>query len=135
MGALTTKQRRETMRRVKSENTKPEMAIRRLVHRMGYRYRLHRKDLPGKPDMVFPGKKKIIFIHGCFWHGHNCRAGRNKPRTNTDYWIPKIEKNVKRDKKNFEKLKECGWDVMVVWECEIHDLKMTGEKIKDFLSR
>jgi DNA mismatch endonuclease (patch repair protein) len=119
------------MQSVKSEDTKPEIKIRRLVFSLGYRYRLHRKDLPGKPDMVFPVRKKIIFIHGCFWHGHNCRSGQNQPKTNKKYWRGKITKNMDRDLKNVEKLQKMGWNILTIWECEIRDEK----RIKILASR
>ena len=119
MDSLTTAQRSERMRRVRSEDTKPEMLIRRLLHRLGYRYRLHCGDLPGKPDLVFPGRSKIIFVHGCFWHGHRCRSGLNKPASNLAYWMPKLLRNKARDRKNKGLLKRLGWDVLVVWECQL----------------
>ena len=131
---LTPEQRKKTMQHVKDKDTGPEMTIRRLVHKMGYRYGLHRKDLPGKPDMVFTSRKKIIFIHGCFWHGHNCKSGRKKPRTNENYWVSKIEKNKKRDVINRKKLKEMGWNILVIWECEINDILKIKNKIEQFLN-
>ena len=108
MDNLTWQRRRKTMSKVKSKNTKPEMVVRRLVHGLGYRYRLHKKDLPGKPDMVFAGSKKVIFIHGCFWHGHECKAGRNKPASNTDYWLPKLKRNWERDQQHIKALNQMG---------------------------
>ena len=130
---LTPEQRRYTMRQVRSVDTKPEMRVRRLTHGMGYRYRLHRKDLPGKPDLVFPGRKKIIFVHGCFWHGHNCPAGRKIPKTNKTYWMNKLNRNKERDRINQAKLKELGWDVLVIWECETKDEDALAERIANFL--
>lgn len=130
---LTPEQRRYTMRQVHSEDTKPEMRVRRLTHRMGYRYRLHRKDLPGKPDLVFPGRKKIIFVHGCFWHGHDCPAGRKIPKTNQEYWINKLNRNKARDQANIAQLKALGWDVLVIWECETRDEQALAERIQHFL--
>lgn len=105
------------MSRITSGNTKPEMIVRRFVHGMGYRYRLHRKDLPGKPDLVFPGLRKIIFVHGCFFHMHNCRYGQVTPRTNAEFWQKKRASNVERDVKNESQLENEGWDVLIVWEC------------------
>ncbi|MBN1902753.1 DNA mismatch endonuclease Vsr [Candidatus Sumerlaeota bacterium] len=130
---LTPAQRKKTMQSVKSEDTKPEIKIRKLIFSLGYRYRLHRKDLPGKPDIVFPSRKKIIFVHGCFWHGHNCRSGQNQPKTNQKYWKAKIRKNVKRDFKNIENLKQLGWNPLIIWECEIKDAKRIKKRIKIFL--
>ncbi|MCB1921151.1 MAG: DNA mismatch endonuclease Vsr [Candidatus Competibacteraceae bacterium] len=111
--------RRRTMRAVKSRDTKPEMIVRRLVHRAGHRYRLHRADLPGKPDLTFSKKKKIIFVHGCFWHGHNCKRGARQPRQNAEYWIQKISHNKERDIKEQETLQAMGWKVLVIWECQL----------------
>ena len=119
MDLLTQAQRSETMRRVLSANTKPELAVRSLVHRLGYRYRLHVADLPGKPDLVFPSKRKIILVHGCFWHGHRCRAGRNRPASNVVYWAKKLEGNQIRDRKNLTRLRKLGYRVLIVWECNL----------------
>lgn len=108
------------MARVRGKDTKPEMVVRRLVHAMGYRYRLHRKDLPGKPDLVFPGLRKIIQVNGCFWHQHPdpaCRRARI-PKTRREFWVPKLEGNARRDIENERALRKLGWDVLVVWECE-----------------
>ena len=108
------------MARVRGKDTKPEMVVRRLVHAMGYRYRLHRKDLPGKPDLVFPRLRKIIQVHGCFWHQHPdpaCRRARI-PKSRREFWVPKLEGNARRDIENERALRELGWDVLVVWECE-----------------
>jgi len=107
------------MSRVREKNTSPEFKVRSLVHRLGYRFRLHRKDLPGKPDLVFPSRKKIIFVHGCFWHGHDCARGNRSPKTNTEYWVEKIRRNTERDACHQAELKAIGWDVLVVWECEL----------------
>lgn len=123
------------MRRVKSKDTTPELFVRRLVHSLGYRYRLHRKDLPGRPDLVFPSRKKLIFVNGCFWHGHSCNRGSRLPKTNSEYWRNKINKNKMRDLKNIHSLRGLGWDVLVIWECEIKD-KIKCEKIlKCFLDK
>ena len=105
------------MRRIQSSNTKPEKMVRSLLHRMGFRFRINQINLPGKPDIVLKKHSTIIFVHGCFWHGHrNCKRS-NTPKTNRDYWINKIQTNVKRDKKNIRELKKQGWKVIVVWEC------------------
>lgn len=121
------------MRAVKSQDTAPERIVRSLLHSLGFRYRLHRKDLPGKPDIVFPARGKLIFVHGCFWHGHACRRGARTPKNNTDYWIAKIERNKERDKNNVEKLQNEGWQVLVIWECEIQDRKVLTNRLIDFL--
>ena len=110
--------RSDVMRSVPSVDTEPEMVVRQLTHGMGYRYGLHRKDLPGKPDMVFPSRRKVIFVHGCFWHQHSCARGNRQPKTRREYWLEKLEKNRKRDRANLAALRERGWDVMVIWECQ-----------------
>jgi DNA mismatch endonuclease, patch repair protein len=130
---LTAEQRKKTMTRVKSKDTKPEMTIRRLVHAMGYRFRLHRSDLPGKPDLTFPKFRKVIFVHGCFWHGHSCKAGKNRPASNKSYWIPKLERNMQRDIENRKKLKELGWQSLVIWECQIKDIDKMQTVVRKFL--
>ena len=133
---LTPEKRSVNMSRIRSRDMKPEIAVRKLVHSMGHRYRLHRKDFPGRPDLVFGPKKKIIFVHGCFWHQHsilNCLDGR-KPKSNTGYWNDKLDKNVKRDKKNQNLLKKLGWEVLVIWECETNkNLEELKQKIQKFL--
>jgi len=105
------------MRAVRSKDTRPELIVRRWLHSQGYRYRLHRKDLPGTPDIVFPARKKVIFVHGCFWHGHDCARGDRQPKTNSEYWSRKIERNVARDLEHREALAGLGWKVLTVWEC------------------
>ncbi len=132
---LTTEQRHRTMKRVKSENTTPEMLVRRLVHGMGFRYRLHRRDLPGVPDLVFSGRRKIIFVHGCFWHGHHCKSGRKRPKTNQEYWTKKLDRNKARDAENQLKLKELGWDVLIAWECEMKDRSALKARLGRFLEK
>ncbi len=109
------------------------MIVRQLVHRQGFRYRLHRRDLPGTPDIVFPGSRKIIFVHGCFWHRHDCRDGRKLPSGRQDYWIPKLARNVARHKRDSDKLRELGWDVLVLWECELSNLPGLESAIRRFL--
>lgn len=106
------------MRAVKSGDTTPELIVRRLVHALGYRYRLHRRDLPGRPDLVFPRLGKAIQVHGCFWHRHACPAGQSTPATRLDYWNAKFTRNVDRDRRNLRKLRRLGWSVLVVWECQ-----------------
>ncbi len=109
------------MRAVKSRDTKPELVVRRLAHGLGYRYRLHRADLPGKPDLTFPGRRKVVLVHGCFWHGHDCARGARVPKNNRDYWTAKIARNQARDAKDRSRLGEMGWSVLTVWECETKD--------------
>ena len=118
MDSHTPEQRHYNMSKVKGKNTKPELAVRKWLWANGYRYRLHKKDLPGKPDIVFSGRKKVIFIHGCFWHKHDC-GHFSWPKTNTEFWKKKIMKNVSRDIRNKELLKSLGWDVLTVWECSL----------------
>lgn len=132
---ITTTLRSQNMAKIRSVDTRPEMIVRRLVHSMGYRYRLHRKNLPGKPDLVLSGLRKVIFVHGCFWHQHNdpeCRITR-RPKSNRDYWIPKLTRNVARDKAHQRKLLELGWDVLVIWECQVSVLDVLKAKLKRFL--
>jgi DNA mismatch endonuclease (patch repair protein) len=130
---LTPEQRKNTMKRVRSQDTKPEMQVRRIVHAMGYRYRLHRRDLPGRPDLVFAGKRKVIFVHGCFWHGHDCPRGKRRPQTNGGYWVKKLEGNRARDIRNQSALIDNGWGVMVIWECQLSNLEGIRRKIREFL--
>ena len=130
----TKKQRSYNMSQIKGKNTKPEMIVRSIVHRMGYRYGLHRKNLPGKPDIVLTRHKKIIFVHGCFWHMHNCKYGKVAPATNSKFWQDKREGNVARDKKNLNKLKEDNWKILVVWECQTKDLESLINRLYKFLS-
>ena len=130
---LTPVRRSANMARIRSKNMKPELAVRRMIHQMGYRYRLHRKDLPGKPDIVFPSRKAVIFVHGCFWHLHpGCREGRI-PSSRRDYWEPKLLGNVRRDQEVVKKLIESGWRVLIVWECEVQRSEQLREIVKRFL--
>lgn len=122
------------MRRIRKTDTKPELVVRRLTHSIGYRYRLHRRDLPGTPDLVFPSRRKVIFVHGCFWHQHDCKLGRKKPSTNTEYWHPKLARNVARDKESRRRLSELGWGVLVIWECETQAPSQLTARIQEFLS-
>jgi DNA mismatch endonuclease, patch repair protein len=125
--------RRRTMQAVKSKDTAPELAVRRLAHRMGYRFRLHRKDLPGNPDIVFPRLHKAIFVNGCFWHGHDCARGGRVPKENREYWLKKIERNRERDQQTRVALTESGWKVAVFWECELRDQKQVRRRLTHFL--
>jgi DNA mismatch endonuclease, patch repair protein len=133
---LSKTRRSENMRRIRSKDTTPELSLRRLVHRMGYRFRLHKRDLPGKPDLVFPGKKKIVFLHGCFWHQHQeCREGR-VPGTRLEYWEPKLARNKERDALTEAALKSLGWDVLTLWECELEkEPAEVSKALRRFLGR
>lgn len=112
------RKRRDIMRSVRGSDTRPEMIVRRLVHRLGYRYRLHVRSLPGAPDMVFPSRGKVIFVHGCFWHRHTCRKGRSVPSTRKEFWLGKLDGNRKRDRRTRRRLRQLGYGVLVVWECQ-----------------
>ncbi len=129
---LTPQERSERMSRVRNVDTKPEMIVRRLVHGMGYRYRLHKSGLPGKPDLVFARRMKIIFVNGCFWHQHGCGKYR-MPKSRKRFWNPKLKRNVQRDKRVRVELAELDWEVMTVWECELGDLSLLRERIVEFL--
>ena len=123
------------MGRIRSSDTRPEMHVRRLLHRLGYRYVLHRRDLPGVPDLVFPSRKKIVFVQGCFWHQHEgCIDGRI-PKSRVGYWKPKLQNNVKRDRLNIAKLRRAGWKVMLVWECEAAKADTVGKRLVRFLGK
>jgi DNA mismatch endonuclease, patch repair protein len=125
--------RSRTMRAVKSKDTTPELLVRRLVHGAGYRYRLHRKDLPGCPDLAFGGRRKVIFVNGCFWHGHDCSRGARVPEHNRDYWIAKIARNRARDDVAQASLQAMGWSALVLWECELKDASSLARRLKRFL--
>ena len=133
---LTPERRSENMRRIQSKNMKPEIAVRRLVHALGFRFRLHRQDLPGKPDLVLPRHKKIVFVHGCFWHGHGdpaCVDGRRQPKSNQDYWLPKLARNKQRDFANLLALQALGWDTAIVWECELRHPDVLARRLRSFI--
>jgi DNA mismatch endonuclease, patch repair protein len=132
MDRLTPERRSWLMSRVKGRNTTPEMAVRSILHALGYRYRLHRKDLPGKPDIVFPSRHKIVFVHGCFWHGHLCTKGR-LPKSNRAFWRNKIDANRLRDRKTVRRLRALGWKVFTVWQCKLKDPLAVQRRIVDFL--
>lgn len=125
-------ERSDVMRAVKSTDTKPEMIVRRLVHGLGYRYRLHRRDLPGKPDLTFSRRRKVVFVHGCFWHGHGCKRGARMPATNVEYWRQKIDRNRSRDATALVSLAQAGWRVLIIWECEIRSIELEG-RLRTFL--
>lgn len=124
--------RSRIMASVGTKDTSAEMGVRRLVHGLGYRYALHKEDLPGRPDLVFPSRRKIVFVHGCFWHGHRCRHGR-LPKSRKDYWGPKLEANKSRDRKQRQELRRQGWKVMVVWQCQLKRPVWLSDKIDGFL--
>lgn len=133
MDHLSTERRSENMRRIRSKDTAPEFIVRSLVHRLGYRYRLHRKNLPGHPDLVFPGRHKVIFVHGCFWHQHaRCKSGR-LPKSNLEYWTEKLERNKARDLANRRRLTRLGWRCLVIWECEAIDGPKLNRRLCRFL--
>lgn len=135
MDVLTQSQRSRCMAAIRSKNTRPELFVRRLVFSMGHRYRLHAEKLPGRPDLIFSQLRKVIFVHGCFWHMHCCRFGRVIPKTNASFWAEKRGKTVKRDRLVKAKLAESGWDVCEVWECEIKDTARLKRKLGKFLSK
>jgi DNA mismatch endonuclease (patch repair protein) len=127
--------RSRIMKSIKSKDTEPEMAVRRILRKLGYRYQLHRANLPGKPDLVFGRRKKVIFVHGCFWHMHlaaSCSNGRY-PKTNTRYWRSKLNRNMERDRSNISNLKKRGWRVAVVWECQVAKEAQLAARLKRFL--
>jgi DNA mismatch endonuclease, patch repair protein len=128
----TPESRSALMARIGSKNTAPELLVRHLLYAMGYRFRLHRSDLPGKPDIVFIGRRKAIFVHGCFWHAHGCKFGR-APKSHLDFWQTKLERNCARDLENERALRGQGWDVLTIWQCETKDCVRLQEKLRDFL--
>jgi DNA mismatch endonuclease (patch repair protein) len=125
-------ERSQMMRAIKGRDTAPELAVRRIAHKMGYRFRLHRKDLSGTPDLVFVSRRKVVFIHGCFWHLHGCKLTR-LPKSNLSYWVPKLKRNQDRDEKNLKALTAEGWRYLVIWECEIRSGLRLEQRLKDFL--
>lgn len=133
MDTVSPQRRSEIMARVRAKDTAPELAVRRLVHGMGYRYRLHRRNLPGTPDLVFIGRRKVIFVHGCFWHRHLGCAAARVPKTRTEFWQAKLQGNSERDARNIGALHTKGWDVMIVWECELKDMVLLMARIRSFL--
>jgi len=134
MDTLTPVERSERMSRVRSKDTKPEMLVRSLVHRMGYRYKLHDKNLPGNPDLVFPSRHKIIFIHGCFWHRHGKRCELTRwPKSKLEFWKPKLEQNRHRDDSVKRRLRRLGWRTLTIWECQLKDNARLSERLRAFL--
>lgn len=134
MDRLTPEHRSWLMSRIRGKDTKPELYVRRMVHAEGYRYRLHRKSLPGSPDLVFPGRKKVIFVHGCFWHQHGCKMSK-MPKTRPEYWFEKFERNRMRDEKNRLELEDLEWQVLIVWECETKRYEQLKSVILRFLAQ
>lgn len=130
---MTPKQRSERMSRVRNKDTKPEKVVRSILHSMGYRFRLHRKNLPGSPDVVLPRHMKIIFVHGCFWHRHGVCRRLSIPGNNSDFWRQKFRENVRRDKEKLKTLSVLGWEVLVIWECETADQDKLREKLQIFM--
>jgi DNA mismatch endonuclease, patch repair protein len=136
MDILSTTERSKRMGLIRSKNTRPEIRVRGLIRALGYKYRLHSKTLPGKPDIVLSRAKKAIFVHGCFWHRHSalkCKMAR-LPKSKTDYWLPKLERNKKRDLSHQRKLRKIGWSVMIVWECELKNPSKLSARLDRFLS-
>jgi DNA mismatch endonuclease (patch repair protein) len=123
------------MARIRGKGTKPELGVRRLCHAMGYRFRIHRRDLPGTPDVVFPARRKVILVHGCWWHRHHCRLGRRTPKSRPEYWLPKFSRNVARDKENRRALRRLGWSVLVIWECQVRQETRLAARVRRFLDR
>lgn len=136
MTVQPSEERSRIMRAVRSKDTSPEIIVRKWLHANGYRYRLHSKNLPGKPDIVFPSRKKLIFVHGCFWHAHKCSRGDRQPKTNVTYWKTKIKRNAARDHEHVQELNNLGWEVLTVWECEIRPKRLADlyDKLLSFLN-
>lgn len=133
MDIINKEQRSRNMAQIRAKDTKPELLVRRFVHSMGFRYRLHRRDLPGTPDLVFPRHRKVIFVHGCFWHRHlDCRFAYT-PKSNTEFWSTKFARNVENDRNALKLLVAAGWNVLILWECEIQDTDFLDRKIREFL--
>lgn len=131
---LSPEQRSRNMRAIKGKDTGPELIVRRLLHSLGYRFRLHRRDLPGHPDIVLPGRKVVVFVHGCFWHRHRCRYGQVCPATRAEFWQAKFAANVARDARTRRKLRALGWRVIVVWECQTRDRDKLAARLRRLLA-
>lgn len=132
MDTISPERRSEIMRGIRGKNTQPEMLLRHLVFGLGYRYRLHGSELPGSPDLVFKSRRKVIFVNGCFWHNHFCRAGRH-PKTRPEYWASRFKKNRDRDARNLRKLRRIGWSALTIWECQLSDSSKVKAKVREFL--
>lgn len=134
MDKLTPSRRSANMRAIRSKNTKPEMIVRQAIRGAGYTgYRLHRKDLPGRPDIAFIGRRKAIFVHGCFWHGHDCKEGGRRPQSRAEYWLPKIAGNQERDARQHAELEAAGWDILTIWDCETRAGDL-ADRVQQFLN-
>lgn len=133
MDVVSPARRSAMMAGIRGRNTKPEMIVRKAAHRLGYRFRLHRRDLPGSPDLVFPGRKKIVFVHGCFWHRHEGCRFAYKPKSNVEFWESKLRKNIERDSRVKGELKCMAWDVLVIWECETVDSDLVDARLRGLL--
>lgn len=132
---MTKAQRSAAMSRIRGKNTKPELVVRRLAHALGYRFRLHRRDLPGAPDLTFPRRRTVVFVHGCFWHRHpGCRFAY-VPKENAEFWRNKFEANIRRDRRALRELREEGWDALVLWECELSDAQLLKRRLKSHLDK
>lgn len=131
--SLSTEARSAMMSRIRGKNTRPELAVRKLVFAAKYRYRLHVKTLPGSPDLVFPSRKKAIFVHGCFWHLHEGCASARMPKSRVEFWSDKLNGNKLRDARNCQHLMAAGWQVLVIWECELEDLDILEKRLQNFL--
>jgi DNA mismatch endonuclease (patch repair protein) len=130
---ISREHRSRVMASVHSFNTAPEMVVRSLLHRMGFRFRVHRKDLPGRPDICLPKHRKIIFVHGCFWHGHTCVHGSRRPADNQEYWNNKLDGNIRRDEDSVRALRKQGWKTLILWECQLKSPKLM-ERLRRFLA-
>lgn len=135
MDVLTTEQRKRCMSSIRGKNSTSEILVRRLVYSLGYRYRLHSKGLPGRPDLAFPGRRKVIFVHGCFWHRHQCKKGQSLPVKKREFWQKKLTDNHVRDRRNYEELHQLGWQTLVVWECEIKNPELLSSKLRQYLEK
>lgn len=133
MDTLSVEERSERMARIRGKNTRPELFVRKLVFALGYRYRLHVRDLPGQPDLVFASRRKVILVHGCFWHFHSPCSIARLPKSNLDFWGPKLEGNKARDKRNRLALRKAGWKVLTIWECQLKDTRRLEARIRRFL--
>ena len=132
MDHLEERERSALMARVRGRDTKPELIVRRLTHRLGFRFRLHRRELPGSPDLVFVSRRKVAFVHGCFWHQHKCKRG-TRPASNTEFWNSKLDRNRQRDREAVKLLKKDGWKILVIWECEVKNEVRLSKRISKFL--
>lgn len=134
MDTRSSDQRSRIMRAVGQKHTGPELIVRRLLHANGYRFRLHRRDLPGSPDLAFPGRRKALFVHGCFWHGHDCPKGQ-LPKSRPEYWVPKIDANKARDARKEAELRALGWEVATIWQCQTKDGPFLLDRLRSFLDQ